>query len=150
MYKTFLSNCRFDIQVSYVAVRQWIKILINGFPIKKVLAVGEWWWVLVDISWLVVSGGGYILAGGGWWQIYFGWRWVVMGGGGYILAGGGWWWMVVGGGIVQSNPKQDLAVLFSCKFCKIFKSNVLTKHLRVTASEDSKYFMIDFCRTPLL
>ena len=108
MYKTFLSNCRFDIQVSYVAVRQWIKILINGFPIKKVLAVGEWWWVLVDISWLVVSGGGYILAGGGWWQIYFGWRWVVMGGGGYILAGGGWWWMVVGGGIVQFNPKQDL------------------------------------------
>ena len=24
------------------------------------------WWVLVDISWLVVGGGGYILAGGGW------------------------------------------------------------------------------------
>ena len=40
--------------------------------------------MVVDIFWLVVSGGGwcgYILAGGG-----------------YILAGVGWWWMVMCGG----------------------------------------------------
>ena len=42
--------------------------------------------MVVDIFWLVVGGGGYILAG--------------VGGGGYILAGGGWWSMVVGRGIV--------------------------------------------------
>ena len=42
--------------------------------------------MLVNIFWVVVGGGGYILAGGGW---------GVVGGGGYILAGGGWWWLVV-------------------------------------------------------
>ena len=84
----FHSNCRSASQVSYVAVRQWLEILINGFLIKKVLAVGGSWWVLVDIFWLVVGGGG-------WWWIYFGWWWVVVGGSGYILAGGGWWWAVV-------------------------------------------------------
>ena len=52
--------------VSYVAVRQWLEILINGCQIKKVLAIGGSWWVLLDISWLVVGGGG-------WWCIYFGW-----------------------------------------------------------------------------
>ena len=44
-----VSNFRCAIQVSYVAVRQWLEILINGFLIKKVLAVGGSWWVLVDI-----------------------------------------------------------------------------------------------------
>ena len=29
--------------------------------------------------------------------------WLVVGVGGYILAGGGWWWMVMGGGIVKSD-----------------------------------------------
>lgn len=43
-----------------------------------VLAVGGWCWVVVDIFWQVVGGGGV---------------------GGYILAGGEWW-MVVGGGVV--------------------------------------------------
>ena len=33
---------------------------------KKVLAVGGWWWVLVDISWVAVGGGGYILTSGEW------------------------------------------------------------------------------------
>ena len=42
-----------------MAVRQWLKILINGFLVKKVLTVGGLLWVLVDITWLV--------AGGGWW-----------------------------------------------------------------------------------
>ena len=37
------------------------------------------WWVVVDIFWLVLGGGGYILAGGGWCQIYFGWWCVVVG-----------------------------------------------------------------------
>ena len=60
-----VSNFRCAIQVSYVAVRQWLEILINGFLIKKVLAVGGSWWALVDIFWLVVGGGEYILAGGG-------------------------------------------------------------------------------------
>ena len=64
-----VSNFRCAIQVSYVAVRQWLEILINGFLIKEVLAVGGSWWVLVDIFWLVVGGGGYILAGGGWWWV---------------------------------------------------------------------------------
>ena len=35
-----VSNFRCAIQVSYVAVRQWLEILINGFLKKKVLAVG--------------------------------------------------------------------------------------------------------------
>ena len=35
----------------------------------------------------VVGNGGYILDGGGWWWIYF-----------------GCWWVVVGRGIVKSNP----------------------------------------------
>ena len=55
-----------------------------------ILAVGESWWVVVDIFWLVVGGGGwcgYILAGGGSW-------WVVVG------RGGSWWVVVDGGGIV--------------------------------------------------
>ena len=39
----------------------------------------RWWWVVMDIFWLVLAAGG--------------WLWVVMGGGRYILAGGGWsWW----------------------------------------------------------
>ena len=29
------SNCRSASQVSYIAVRQWLEILINGFPIKN-------------------------------------------------------------------------------------------------------------------
>ena len=31
----FHSNCRSASQVSYVAVRQWLEILINGFLIKN-------------------------------------------------------------------------------------------------------------------
>ena len=42
-----------------------------------------------DCLWIVVDGGGYIL--------------LVVGDGGYILACGGQWWMVMAGGIVQSN-----------------------------------------------
>ena len=55
----------------------------------------------------------YILAFAGWWSIF----WEMVGSGGYILAGGGWWWMVVdddglwwvvmGRGIVQSNPENN-------------------------------------------
>ena len=82
----FPSNCRSAIQVSYVPVRQWLEILINGFLIKKF-----WLW------WVMVNGGGYILAGSGWWWIYFSWWWVLVGDSRDILAGGGWWWMVVDG-----------------------------------------------------
>ena len=92
--KKFLSNCRSAIWVFHVVVRQWLKILINGFLTKKVLAVGEQWWVLVDISWLVVGGGGYILAGVGWWWIYFGWCWVVVDIFWLVMGGGECWWMV--------------------------------------------------------
>ena len=28
-----------------------------------------WWWVAVDVLWLVVDGGEYILADGGWWWV---------------------------------------------------------------------------------
>ena len=59
----FLSNCRSASQVSYVAVRQWLEIVIDGFLKKK---FGCWW--------VVVNDGGYILTGGGWW-------WIVVGGG---------------------------------------------------------------------
>ena len=31
-----------------------------------ILAIGECWWIVVDIFWLVVGGDEYILAGGGW------------------------------------------------------------------------------------
>ena len=34
--KKFLSNSKSASQVSYVAVGQWLEILINGFLIKKV------------------------------------------------------------------------------------------------------------------
>ena len=47
------------------------------------------WWVLGNIFWLSVGGGG-------WCQIYFGWWWVMVCGGGYILAGGRWWWIYFG------------------------------------------------------
>ena len=46
---------------------------------KKVLAVSGWCFVVVDIFWLMVSGGEDILL---------------------VVGGGGWWWMVVGRGIV--------------------------------------------------
>ena len=59
----------------------------NMFLIKKVLAVGGWWWVLVDIFWLVVGGDGYILAGGGWWFVVVDIFWLV-------VDGGGWCWVV--------------------------------------------------------
>ena len=78
--KNFLSNCKSAIQVSYVPVRQWLEILINGFLIKKVLAVGGWSWMVVDIFWLVVGGGGYISVGGWWWV---------------VMDGGGWWHSLV-------------------------------------------------------
>ena len=61
-----------------------LEILINGSHIKKVLAVGGSWWVMVD-------GGGYILAGGGWWWLVEDMFWLV-------VDGGGWWWVVVDGG----------------------------------------------------
>ena len=67
-----VSNFRCAIPFFYVAVRQWLEILINGFFIKK-LSIG----------------------GGDWPWIYFGWWWMVVSGVGYVLAGGGWWWMVV-------------------------------------------------------
>ena len=44
------------------------------------VGVGGWWWVMVDIFWLVVDGNGY------------------------ILAGDGRLWVLVGGGINYSNP----------------------------------------------
>ena len=41
-----VSNFRCAIQVSYVAIRQWLEILINGFLIKKLsVGGGEWWWI---------------------------------------------------------------------------------------------------------
>ena len=45
-------------------------LLLGGSPLFG------WWWVVVDIFWLVVNDGEF------------------------ILAGGGWCWMVVDGGIV--------------------------------------------------
>ena len=45
--KKFLSNCRSAIQISYVTVRQWLEILINGFLIKKGFSC----------RWVVVNGG---------------------------------------------------------------------------------------------
>ena len=47
--------------------------------------------MLVDIYWLAVGGGRYILAGGGWCWVVVDIFWLVVG-------GGGWWWMVVNGG----------------------------------------------------
>ena len=54
-------------------------LLLGGSPFFA------WKWVVVDVLWLVVGGGG-------WWMVVniF---WLVVG-------GGGWCWVVVGGGIV--------------------------------------------------
>ena len=53
-----VSNFRCAIQVSYVAVRQWLEILINGFLIKKLsVGGGEWWWIYFGWWWVVVGGG---------------------------------------------------------------------------------------------
>ena len=44
--------------------------------------------MVADVFWVVVGGCRYTLDGGGWWWgIYF-----------------GWWWVVVGDGIVKSDP----------------------------------------------
>ena len=49
--------------------------------------------MVVDIFWLVVGGGGYILAGGELWRVLADIFWLIMG-------GGGWWWVVMSGGRV--------------------------------------------------
>ena len=58
-----VSNFRSALQVSYVVVRQWLEILINGFLIKKVVSGsvggGEWWWIYFGWWSLVVDGGGW-------------------------------------------------------------------------------------------
>ena len=48
------------------------------------------WWVIVEIFWLVVVGGEYILAGGGCWWVVVDIFW--------MLVDGGIFWLVVGGG----------------------------------------------------
>ena len=53
----------------------------------------------MDIFWIVVGGGGYILAVGAWWGMLVDIFWLVVGVSGYILMdGGGWEWVVVDGG----------------------------------------------------
>ena len=69
----------YQVVAHFLCVRVWWKIHFG------------WWWVVVDIFWLVVSGGR-------WWWVVVDIFWPVMGGGGHILAGGGWWWVVVGRG----------------------------------------------------
>ena len=71
-----------------------------------------YWWVVLGLFLVVVSGGVFIMGGcggaglflsiGGWWWIYFelwwvlvGLFWVLVGGGGFILGGGRWWWVCV-------------------------------------------------------
>ena len=48
------------------------------------------WWVIVEIFWLVLVGGEYILAGGGCWWVVVDIFWMLVDGG-YILASSGWW-----------------------------------------------------------
>ena len=45
-----VSNFRCAIQISYVAVRQWLEILINGFLLKK-LSVGGSVWCWIYFGW---------------------------------------------------------------------------------------------------
>lgn len=45
----------------------------------------------MDIFWIVVDGGGYILAVGRWWLIVVGIFWLV-------VSGAGSWWVALGGG----------------------------------------------------
>ena len=76
-----VSNFRCAIPVSYVAVRQWVEILINRFFIKKLsMGGGDWPWIYLGWWWVVVDGGQ-------WWWICFSWWWVV-------VDGGGSWWVV--------------------------------------------------------
>ena len=41
--------------------------------------------------------------------------------------------------------KETLTDVFSFEYCEIFKNNVFTEHLRITASEDSQYFSGLYC-----
>ena len=92
-------NFRCAIQVSYVAVRHWLEILINEFLIKKLsMSGGEWCWIYFGWWWVVVGDGGYILASGGWWWVVVDIFWLVVGGGGWWWIYFGWWWVVVDGG----------------------------------------------------
>ena len=76
-----VSNFRCAIPFFYVAVRQWLEILINGFFIKKLsMGGGDWPWIYFGWWWVVVDGGQ-------WWWICFSWWWVV-------VDGGGLWWVV--------------------------------------------------------
>ena len=51
----------------------------------------------MNIFWLLRGGGRFF----GKWQVVVDILWLVVGAGGYILAGGGWQWMVVCGAIVS-------------------------------------------------
>ena len=85
--------------------------------------------------WVVVGVGGHILAGGGWWWVYFGWWWG-------LLDCGGWRWMVVGSGIVYSDPLKRINLILR-SIWQIWVNNlysftetdkVLIKHLHQSIS----------------
>ena len=52
--------------------------------------------------------------------------WLVVGGGEYILAGGGWWWIMVGSGIIYSDPFQNCSVCLGNNSAKKLPKNQYT------------------------
>ena len=65
--------------------KETVKTMSKGAIYEYILAFAGWqsifwvaagsggcivagWWVVVDLFWLVMDGGEYILAGGGWWH----------------------------------------------------------------------------------
>ena len=86
-----------------------------------------WWWVVVDIFWLVVGGGGWrwtyfgwwwVLVDGGWWWTYFGCWWVVVDGGGWLWVVVDIFWIVVGRGGLWWIVSQFSLTCFGIFFSK--------------------------------
>ena len=69
--------------------KETVKAMSKGYIYEYILAFAGWW----SIFWEMVGSGGYILAGGGWWWM--------------VVDGDGSWWVVMGRGIVQSNPENN-------------------------------------------
>ena len=85
-------NKEYCISKKKTLFKQCLKEVLNEY----ILVFAAWW----SIFWEMVGSGGYILAGGAWWWVAVDIFWMVVGAGGWWWIYFGWWWAVVGRGIV--------------------------------------------------